>query len=80
MLTFVTSEKTGDIMMSFAEGDFTLDQVGWSHPQRSVQAFNLLTFTLHGMGHILIAAPAGTGDSEECEQEHNIILKRSYQE
>ena len=44
MLTFVTSEKTGDIMMSFAEGDFTLDQVGWSHPQRSAQAFNLLTF------------------------------------
>lgn len=50
ILTFVTSEKTGDIMMSFAEGDFTLDQVGWSHSQRSVQAFNLLTFTFHGTG------------------------------
>ena len=49
MLTFVTSEKTGDIMMSFAEGDFTLDQVGWSHTQGSAQVFNL-TFNFHCTG------------------------------
>ena len=80
MLTFVTSEKTGDVIMSFAEGSFTLGQVGHVHKDHSV--FSLFTFSLlFTAPHInLITAPASTRDSKECEQECDIILQRSYQE
>ena len=79
MLTFVISEKTGDVMMSFAEGNFTLSQVGHIHKDQLKHSICSLLFFM-ALDHKFIAAPTGTGDSKECEQERNIILQRSYQE
>ena len=72
LLTFVTSEKTGDIVTSYGEGSFTLSQV------RFFGAFEFAVI-IPGFPSIL-AAPTGNGRGQECQQERYGILQGGHQE